>query len=51
MGLLLQHGVDEVADVRSSPYSRYASQFNYEALSRMLAGFGEASVLSLKLEV
>lgn len=30
--LLVRHGIDTVVDVRSSPYSRYASQFNREVL-------------------
>ncbi len=40
IGLLVRHGVDEVIDVRSAPYSRYASQFNYEGLNRMLDDIG-----------
>ena len=35
--LLRHHAVEEVLDVRSSPYSRYASQFNKEALAQMLS--------------
>ena len=35
--LLSRHDIDEVVDVRSSPYSRYASQFNKEALAQMLS--------------
>ncbi len=42
--LLLRHGVDEVVDVRSSPYSRYAPQFNHEALARTLGGVGEGGI-------
>ena len=34
--LLQQHGVCEVVDVRSSPYSRYASQFNRDVLEGIL---------------
>jgi hypothetical protein len=30
--LLVRHGIEGVVDVRSSPYSRYASQFNREVL-------------------
>ena len=30
--LLRQHGITLVADVRSSPYSRFNSQFNRETL-------------------
>ena len=33
---LAQHGIEVVADVRSSPYSRYASQFNRETLAPAL---------------
>ena len=34
--LLQRHGVSEVVDVRSSPYSRYASQFNRDVLEGIL---------------
>ena len=42
ISLLAGHDVGEVADVRSSPYSRYSSHFNRETLSGMLemAGIG-----------
>ena len=42
LALLREHGVDEVADVRSAPYSRYTPQFNHDALSAALeeAGIG-----------
>ncbi len=40
ISLLVRHGVDEVVDVRSAPYSRYAPQFNHEALQRMLDDIG-----------
>ena len=40
--LLLQHGIDEVADVRSAPYSRYTPQFNHEPLQRALDDIGIA---------
>ena len=40
--LLVRHGVDEVVDVRSAPYSRYASQFNHEALQNALEAIGIA---------
>jgi uncharacterized protein (DUF488 family) len=36
LGLLAQHRIDVVVDVRSSPYSRYASQFNREAIGPAL---------------
>jgi uncharacterized protein (DUF488 family) len=38
--LLRMHGVSAVADVRSSPYSRYNSQFNREALQHALQAGG-----------
>src|SRR2546428_1161057 len=34
--LLKQHGIQAVADVRSSPYSQYNPQFNRELLQRAL---------------
>lgn len=40
VSLLVRHGVDEVIDVRSAPYSRYAPQFNHEGLQRMLDDIG-----------
>ena len=36
VGLLIQHGVGTVADVRSQPYSRFNPQFNREDLARVL---------------
>ena len=36
VGLLRQHGIALVADVRSQPYSRWAHQFNRETLARDL---------------
>jgi uncharacterized protein (DUF488 family) len=38
--LLQQHTVTAVADVRSAPYSRFAPQFNREALRRSLKEHG-----------
>ena len=38
--LLKQHGIQGVADVRSSPYSQYNPQFNRETLQRTLQGHG-----------
>ena len=38
--LLKQHGVTVVADVRSAPYSRFASHFNKDALQRGLQNHG-----------
>ncbi len=38
--LLLRHNVDEVADVRSSPYSRYTPHFNHEPLNGILNDMG-----------
>ena len=42
LALLRAHGIEEVMDVRSSPYSRYAPHFGYDALNRTLedAGIG-----------
>ena len=42
LNLLLRHGVDEVADVRSAPYSRYAPHFNHDALRALLDDAGIA---------
>ena len=38
--LLVRHGVDTLADVRSAPYSRFAPHFNREALSHALGREG-----------
>lgn len=40
--LLLQHGIDEVVDVRSAPYSRYTPHFNHDALKHALDDIGIA---------
>ncbi len=40
VGLLSKHGVDQVIDVRSSPYSRYAPHFNYDILDAGLCRSG-----------
>ena len=40
--LLVRHGVDEVFDVRSAPYSRYTPHFNFENLQRTLGDLGMA---------
>jgi uncharacterized protein (DUF488 family) len=40
LGLLIQHGVGTVADVRSQPYSRFNPQFNREDLARVLKASG-----------
>lgn len=40
VGLLQKHGVRLLADVRSSPASRFAPQFNRTALARSLQGAG-----------
>lgn len=42
--LLQRHGISAVADVRSSPYSRYASQFNRDVLQAALKEIGIAYV-------
>ena len=41
IALLRRHNMDEVIDVRSAPYSRYAAQFNREPICGILekAGF------------
>lgn len=38
--LLLRQRIDEVADVRSSPYSRYVTHFNHGELQQALEGIG-----------
>jgi uncharacterized protein (DUF488 family) len=40
IGLLKQHGITCVADVRSAPYSRYCPQFNKGALAAALQTVG-----------
>lgn len=40
VGLLLQHGITVLADVRSRPYSRWAPHFQKAALSRSLEAAG-----------
>ncbi len=40
VALLQQHGVDAIADVRSTPYSRFNPQFNREKLQGSLAAAG-----------
>jgi len=40
LGLLKQHGVATVADVRSQPYSRFNPQFNREELASVLKSSG-----------
>lgn len=42
INLLLRHGIDGVADVRSAPYSRYTPHFNYEPLQQALDDIGIA---------
>jgi uncharacterized protein (DUF488 family) len=42
LDLLQQHGIENVIDVRSSPYSRYVPQANRENLSRTLESAGIA---------
>lgn len=42
LALLCQHGIELVADVRSSPYSRYVRQANRETLARTLEAAGIA---------
>jgi uncharacterized protein (DUF488 family) len=38
LGLLTEHNIDVLVDVRSHPYSQYAPQFNREALRQTLQG-------------
>jgi uncharacterized protein (DUF488 family) len=38
--LLKAHGIDVVVDIRSTPYSRFAPQFDHEVLERKLAECG-----------
>ena len=38
--LLLRHRINEVADVRSSPYSRYVTHFNHQELQQSLEDIG-----------
>jgi uncharacterized protein (DUF488 family) len=40
LGLLQPHGITAVADVRSTPYSRFNPQFRREKLQAALAGVG-----------
>lgn len=42
VGLLRQHGIELVVDVRSTPYSRYVPQANRENLARTLEAAGFA---------
>jgi len=42
IGLVKLHGIDLVADVRSIPYSRHASQFNRNAIEHSLIQHGIA---------
>lgn len=44
VALLKQHGIQAIADVRSSPYSQYNPQFNRELLQKSLLGHGIAYV-------
>jgi uncharacterized protein (DUF488 family) len=40
LALLQRHGITQVVDVRSQPYSRWASQFNRETLQRAVEEAG-----------
>ena len=44
LGLLWQHGITAVGDVRSQPYSRWVPQFSRDALEPALADAGIAYV-------
>jgi uncharacterized protein (DUF488 family) len=45
IAMLKEFGVTAIADVRSSPYSRFCPQFNTDVLKRALKGHGIAYVL------
>lgn len=40
LGLLKQHSIETLVDVRSAPYSRYCPQFNRPALEELVASGG-----------
>ena len=40
LGLLSEHTIDAVADVRQSPYSKYVPHFNKEAIKKILTKVG-----------
>jgi uncharacterized protein (DUF488 family) len=40
VSLLKAHGIQAVTDVRSNPWSRFAPQFNREALEQSLSSYG-----------
>lgn len=40
LGLLREHGIEVVADIRSQPYSRYVPHFNQKELERVLRRSG-----------
>ena len=40
VGLLEQHQIEVLADVRSQPYSKYATHFNADQIKHALAGAG-----------
>ncbi len=40
LGLLKQHHIETLVDVRSAPYSRYCPQFNRPALEQLVTGEG-----------
>ena len=42
ISLLVRHGIDEVVDVRSAPYSRYTPHFNHDPLQSALDTIGIA---------
>ena len=44
LALLDEHGIEVVADVRSSPYSRFAPQYNRESVEAALRGRGRRYV-------
>lgn len=40
LALLRQHGIEAVADVRSSPFSRFNPHFNRDSLEQFLKAHG-----------
>jgi uncharacterized protein (DUF488 family) len=40
LGLLVEHGIELLVDVRSAPYSRYSPHFNRESIGHALSSAG-----------
>ena len=49
VALLRQHGIEAVADVRSSPFSRFNPQFNREPLEQFLKVVGSIEQFWLEI--